>query len=59
VTGSVVMMQHPSVHNIWLGTMNPFSESFKDLMIVLIILSDLMRALTLVTFLSVFDMQGL
>jgi len=35
MTGSVVMMQHPSVHNLWLDTMNPFSESFKDLMIVL------------------------
>jgi hypothetical protein len=45
------------------GTMNPFSELFKDLMIVPIILtvkcwSDLMTALTLVTFSSIFDVQG-
>jgi len=37
VTGSVVMMQHTSVRNLWLDMMNPFSESFKDLMIVLFI----------------------
>jgi len=64
VTGSIVVTQHPSVHNLWPDTMNPFSESFKDLMIVPIILavkrrSDLTRALTLVTFSSVFDVHGL
>ena len=37
VTGSVVMMQHPSVRNLWPDTMNPFSEPFKDLTIVLFI----------------------
>ena len=37
VTGSVVVMQHPSVRNLWPDTMNPFSESFKDLTIVLLI----------------------
>ena len=37
VTGSVVVMQHPCVCNLWLDTMNPFSESFKDLTIVLLI----------------------
>ena len=37
VTGSIVMMQHPSVGNLWPDTMNPFSESFKDLTIVLLI----------------------
>ena len=31
------MMQHPKVHKFWLETMNPFSESFKDLTIVLLI----------------------
>jgi len=30
-------MQHPSVHNLWLDTINLFSESFKDLTIVLFI----------------------
>jgi hypothetical protein len=64
VTGSIVVMQHPSVHNLWLDTMNPFSDSFKDVTIVPIILtvkrrSDLMTALTLVTFSSVFDVHGL
>ena len=56
VTGSVVVMQHPSVRNLWPDT-NPFSESFKDLTIVPLILtakrrSDPTRALTLVTFSS-------
>jgi len=37
VTGSIVAMQHPSVHNLWPDTMNPFSESFKDLTIALFI----------------------
>ena len=37
VTGSIVVMQHPSVCNLWPDTMNPFSESFKDLTIVLFI----------------------
>ena len=37
VTGSIVVMQHPSVRNLWPDTMNPFSESFKDLRIVLFI----------------------
>ena len=37
VTGSIVVMQHPSVRNLWPDTMNPFSESFKDLTIVLFI----------------------
>ena len=37
MTGSVVMMQHPRVCNLWPDTMNPFSESFKDFMIVLFI----------------------
>ena len=35
VTGNVVVMQHPSVSNLWPETMNPFSVSFKDLTIVL------------------------
>ena len=33
VTWSIVVMQHPSVRNLWPDTMNPFSESFKDLFI--------------------------
>jgi len=37
VTGSIVVMQHPSVHSLWPDTMSPFYESFKDLMIVLFI----------------------
>jgi len=37
VTGSVVVMQHPSVRNLWPEKMDPFSESFKDLTIVLFI----------------------
>jgi len=37
VTGSIVVMQHPSVRNLWPDTMNPFYESFKDLTIVLFI----------------------
>ena len=37
MTGSIVVMQHPSVHNLWPDTMNPLSELFKDLMIVLFI----------------------
>jgi len=36
VTGSVVVMQHPSVRNLRPDT-NPFSESFKDLTIVVFI----------------------
>jgi len=64
VTGSAVVMQHPSVRNLWLNGMNPFSESFKNFTIVPTILtvkhrSDLTRALTLVTFLSIFEVQGL
>jgi len=39
MTGSVVLMQHPSVHNLWPDTMDPFSESFKDLTIIPIILT--------------------
>jgi len=39
VTGSVVVMQHPSVRNLWPDMMNPFSESFKELMTVPIILT--------------------
>ena len=35
VTGSVVVMHHPSVRHLWPYTINPFSESFKDLTIVL------------------------
>jgi len=68
-------MQHPSVRNLWPDTMNPFYESFKDftwtrtvwpfkfntLLIILTVKrrSDLTRSLTLVTFSSVFDVQGL
>ena len=37
VTGSIVVMQHPSVRNLWSDTTNPFSESFNDLVIVLFI----------------------
>ena len=37
VTGSIVVMQHPSVRNLWPDTINPFSELFKDLTIVLFI----------------------
>jgi len=37
MTGSVVMMQHPSVPNVWPDTMNPFSDSFQELTIVLFI----------------------
>ena len=37
VTGCIVVLQHPSVRNLWPDTMNPFSESFKDLTIVLFI----------------------
>ena len=37
VTGSVVVMQYPSVRNLWPDTINPFSESFKNLTIVLFI----------------------
>jgi len=36
MTGSVVK-QHPSVRNLWPDMMNPFSESFKDIAIVLFI----------------------
>jgi len=58
VTGSTVVMQHLSAAISGLTKKNPLSESFKDLMIVPIILtvkrrSDLTRALTLVTFSSV------
>jgi hypothetical protein len=64
VTGNAVVMQHPSVCSLWPDTMNPFSESFKDLMIVPIILtvkhqSDLTTAITLVIFLSALDVHGL
>jgi len=64
VTANVVVMQHPSVRNLWPDMMNPFSELFNDLMIVPIILtvkrqSDLTTAITLVTFSSVFDVHGL
>jgi len=60
VTGSVVVMQHPSVRKLWPDKMNPFSESSKDLTIVPIILtvkrqSDLTTALTL----SIFEVHGL
>ena len=37
VTGSTVVMQHPSFRNLCPDTMNPFSESFKELTIVLFI----------------------
>jgi len=37
VTGSIVVMQHPSVRSLWPDTMSPFYESFKDLTIVLFI----------------------
>ena len=37
VTGSIVVMQHPSVRNLWPDMMDPFSESFKELTIVLFI----------------------
>jgi hypothetical protein len=37
VTGSVVVMQDPSVRNLWPDMMKPFSESFKDPTIVPII----------------------
>ena len=37
MTGSIVVMQHLKVRNLWPDTMNPFSESFKDLTIVLFI----------------------
>ena len=36
-TGSVVMMPYSSVRNLWLDTMNTFSESVKDLTTVLLI----------------------
>jgi hypothetical protein len=35
VTGSVVVMRHPSARNLWPDTINPFSGSFKELTIVL------------------------
>ena len=28
VTGSIVVMQHPTVRNLWLDTTNPLSESW-------------------------------
>ena len=68
VTGSIVVMQHPSVRNLWPDTMNPLSESwtvwrfkFNTLLIILTVKrrSDLTRSLTLVKFSSVFDMQGI
>ena len=69
VTGSiVVMLQHPSVRNLWPDTMNPFSESwtvwrfkFNTMLIILTAKrrSDLTRSLTLVKFSSVFDVQGI
>ena len=61
-------MQHPSVRNLWPDTMNPFSESwttwrfkFNTLLIILTAKrrSDLTRSLTMVTFSTVFDVQGL
>ena len=36
VTGSIVVMQHPSVRNPWPDTMNSFSELFKDMIILFI-----------------------
>jgi hypothetical protein len=33
--GSFVVMEHPIVRNLWPDTMNPFSESFKELTVVL------------------------
>ena len=64
MTGSVVVMQDPSVRNLWPDMMKHFSESFKDPTLVPIIPTvkrrpDLKRALTLVTFSSIFDVQGL
>jgi hypothetical protein len=44
VTGGIVVMQNPRVRNLWPDTMNPFSESFKDLTIVLIILTNVGQA---------------
>jgi hypothetical protein len=37
VRGSVFVLQHPSVCILWPDIMNPFSESFKDLMIIFFI----------------------
>jgi len=37
VTGSIVVMQHPIVRNLWPDMINPFYKSFKDLTIVLFI----------------------
>ena len=37
VTGSVIVMQHPSVRNLWPDRMKLFPESLKDLTIVLFI----------------------
>jgi len=37
VTGSVVVMQHPSVRSLWPDMMNRFTDPFKDLTIVLFI----------------------
>ena len=36
-TESIVVIQNPSVRNLWPDTMNPFSESYKDLTIVMLI----------------------
>ena len=37
VTGRVVVMQHPSIRNLWPDRMKPFAESFKGLTTVLLI----------------------
>ena len=37
VTDSVAAMEHPIVLALWPDTLNPFSESFRDLMIILLI----------------------
>jgi len=37
VTGSVVVLLHPNVRNFWPDTLNPFSESFEDLTLVIFI----------------------
>ena len=68
VTGRIAVMQHPGVRNLWPDTMNLLSKSwtvwrfkFNTLLIILTVKrrSDLTRSLTLVTFSSVFDVQGL
>ena len=37
MTGSVVVMLYPSVPSLWPDTLDPYSESFKDLTIVLLV----------------------